>query len=86
MGRKKSQAVYKKVIVKWKDACVWNDGAISIDKALDLDMPVRETIGYLISKTKEKIVLVGFYDHDEQECDVITIIPMQWAIEINELK
>lgn len=86
MGRKKSESSYKKVIIKWKDACVWNDGAITLEKAINMEMPIRETIGYLISKNKEKIVLAGFYDHKDQECDVITIIPMQWMIEINELK
>jgi len=86
VGRKKSEAIYKKVIVKWKDACVWNDGQIKLEDAINIDMPVRETIGYLISKTKEKIVLAGFYDHKDQECDVVTIIPTQWMIEMNELK
>ena len=86
MGRKKSESIYKKVIVKWCDACTWNDGAIKIDKALELEMPKRETIGYLIKKTKDRIILTAFYDHESQECDVITIIPTQWLLEINELK
>jgi hypothetical protein len=86
MGRKKSESKYKKVIIKWHDACVWNDGQITLNKATELDMPIRETIGYLIFSNKEKIVLAGFYDHEDQECDVVTIIPKQWAIEINELK
>jgi len=86
MGRKKSESAYKKVIVKWKDACTWNDGPMDIQKAIDMDMPVRETIGYLIYKNKFEVVIASFYDHVDQQVDVFTHIPRQWCMEISELK
>ena len=82
----KSEAIYKKVIVKWKDACTYGEGAISLDKAKELTLRRRETIGYMIKKTKECIMIAQTYDHDDQECDDITLIPTQWAIEIIEVK
>ena len=82
----KSKSKYKKVIVKWYDTINDNDKAIPISEAISMEMPIQETIGYLLKKTKQKIVLAGFYDHDNQEVDVVTVIPRQWAIEINELK
>ena len=86
MGRKKSESIYKKVIVKWYDAINDNDTAISIEEAINMEMPIQETIGYLLKKTKQKIVLAGFYDHENQQVDVVTVIPRQWAIQICELK
>ena len=86
MVKKKSESKYKKVIVKWLDACVWNDGQIELDKIEEIENPLRETIGYLFKKTKERIFIIGLYDHNEGMADVITIIPRQWALEINEVK
>jgi hypothetical protein len=82
----KSKSSFEKVIVKWKDAFTYNDGAIEIQKAIDMDMPVRETIGYLIYKDKYEVVIAGFYDHEDQQVDVFTHIPRQWCMEINKLK
>ncbi|MDD2260256.1 MAG: hypothetical protein PHO87_04580 [Acholeplasmataceae bacterium] len=86
MPRKKSNSNYKKVIVKWLDACVWNDGQIPLSKIEEIENPLRETMGYLYKKTKEKVYIIGLYDHEDQMADVITIIPTQWVMEINELK
>ncbi|MDK2979635.1 MAG: hypothetical protein PWP52_2349 [Bacteroidales bacterium] len=86
MPRKKSQSPYKKVIVKWEDACVWNSGPLTYDEVLKVKQPVRETSGYLIHKDKRRVIIVSLYDHDDKEFDVITFIPRQWVLEINELK
>lgn len=86
MPRKKSNSNYKKVIVKWLDACVWNNGQIPISEIEDIENPLRETAGYLYKKTKAKVYIIGLYDHEDQMADVITIIPTQWVMEINELK
>jgi len=86
MRVKKTEAKYKKVIVKWRDAITDDDKAIAIIDALEMDMPIRESIGYLLKKDRQKIILAMIYDHEDQEVDGIHIIPRQWAMEINEIK
>jgi hypothetical protein len=83
---RKTQAKYKKVIVKWLDAFTDDDKAVKIEDALKMEMPLRESIGYLLKKDRRRVVLAMIYDHEDQEVDGIHIIPRQWAMEINEIK
>lgn len=71
---------YKKVIVKWIDACNYQ-GWMDLSEA---KLVYAETIGYLIKKTKKKLVICSgigveqFYG--------ISVIPNKWIKSIKVLK
>lgn len=85
MSEKKSNAKYKRVLIKWNDAQTLNE-TMDISEALKKEPFPRETIGYLLLKTKDKIVLCSTYDHGDQQVDTIHVFPREWVTHISELK
>ncbi len=69
----------------------WNDAALdvaeddAIEQALKIQ-PVRRTnIGFLLEKSKHRIVLAFGRDQYNRVSDIL-VIPKQWGIKIKELK
>jgi hypothetical protein len=76
---------YKKVMISWVDAIVHTD-TVPVSDAIKHNPYPRESVGYLLKKTKEKIVLCMTFDKKDMHADTTLIIPYNWILKITELK
>lgn len=77
---------YRMVLVEWRDAIV-RAGWEHTDEALsETDEMACTTIGYLIEKTKEHIVVAGTLSDDGAQLNGRITIPMVWVVKIQTLK
>lgn len=72
----------KKIVkVTWKDACNyqgWQD-----KESIKCRLPLTITVGFLLKKSKKKIVIAATMGEDQ--VGAIVVIPREWCIKIKEI-
>lgn len=72
------------VQVTWSDA-MGQAGWIRPEDAAELEPVVVHTVGWLVFKSKKKVVLVGSHN-DAGDYGDPTVIPTDWVLKIRRLK
>lgn len=79
----------KLVEVTWLDACLRTSGCPLSKVADEARLSLRTTVGYLVLKTRDRIVVAMTYDkaeksEDEDHVDDLYTIPRGWVKSIKE--
>ena len=79
----------KLVEVEWQDARSVYECFSLKDAVTKVQLSNRVSVGYLLVKDRERVLLAGTYDprdeHDEEGGADFTVIPRGWVKEIREL-
>lgn len=73
------------VLVKWKDAKSEPAGWKDVDEIANGRPAIVESVGWVVKKTKTKLVIISSYIKEHHQCDGDLLIPLSWIISVTEL-